>query len=202
MQDDPCTFYWQEKLANSRTRSGRIIKPHYKEVTPAGGSYSLVALISRSDRLGALAPREHLHEVFRRDVDIDGFDMPAAVAGEARRLKRMRRDRDRGARTPIIRARIPGSAAVPCRRANPARATTGATSAARPGETHFHAADRRAFHQPRRLIPCQVFSKWSAAARIRADDGGRAGATMAALVSAGPSLGTGEAGAGRAGRQT
>lgn len=38
---------------------------------------------------------------------------PRAVAGEARRLKRMRRDRDRGARTPIIRARtswIGGSA--------------------------------------------------------------------------------------------
>jgi hypothetical protein len=31
---------------------------------------------------------------------------------------------------------IPGSAAVLCRRTNPMRATTGATSAARPGETH------------------------------------------------------------------
>jgi hypothetical protein len=35
MQHDPCIFYWQEKLANSRTpsapRSGRIIKPHYKD---------------------------------------------------------------------------------------------------------------------------------------------------------------------------
>ena len=67
MQDDPCIFYWQEKLANGRTqsapRSGRTIKPHYKEVPPR------------------------------------------AVAGEARPLKRMRRDRDRGARTPIIRVR-------------------------------------------------------------------------------------------------
>jgi hypothetical protein len=35
---------------------------------------------------------------------------------------------------------------------------------------------------------------------IRVDDGGRAGETMAALVSAGPSLGAGEAVAGRAAR--
>jgi hypothetical protein len=79
MQDDPCMFYWQEKLANSRThsapRSGRTIKAHYKEVPPR------------------------------------------AVAGEAGRLKRMRRDRDRGARAPIIRARYSiGGSALPSRK--------------------------------------------------------------------------------------
>jgi hypothetical protein len=111
-------FIGKKNWKNSRTRSGRIIKPHYKEVTPAGGSYSLVALISRSDRLGALAPREHSHKVFRRAVDIDDFDIPAAVAGEARPLKRMRRDRDRGARAPIIRARNSwiGGSALPSRK--------------------------------------------------------------------------------------
>jgi hypothetical protein len=39
----------------------------------------------------------HAHEVFRRAVDIDDFDIPAAVAGEPGPLKCMRRDRDRGA---------------------------------------------------------------------------------------------------------
>jgi len=165
MQDDPCTFYWQEELANSRTqsapRSSRTIKAHYKEVPPR------------------------------------------AVAGEARPLKRMRRDRDRGARAPIIRARNSwiGGSVLPSRK--PARATTGATSAARPGETHLRAADCRAFHQPVRLMPRQVFSKCAAplgGGPIRLDGGGRAGATMVALVSAGPSLGAGEAVAGRAAR--
>jgi hypothetical protein len=41
-----------------------------------------------------------------------------------------------GARRSSVRG-LPGSAAVPCCRINPARATTGATSAARPGETHW-----------------------------------------------------------------
>jgi hypothetical protein len=73
-------FIGKKKLANSRTqsapRSGRIIKPHYKEVPPR------------------------------------------AVAGEARPLKRMRRDRDRGVRTPIIRVRNSwiGGSALPSRK--------------------------------------------------------------------------------------
>jgi hypothetical protein len=56
--------------------SGRIIKPHYKEVPPR------------------------------------------AVAGEARPLNRMRRGRDRGARTPIIRVRNSwiGGSALPSRK--------------------------------------------------------------------------------------
>jgi hypothetical protein len=45
-------------------------------------------------------------------------------------------------------------------------------------------------------MPCQVFSKCAApigGGPIRVDDGGRAGATMVALVSADPSLSTAEA---------
>ena len=37
-----------------------------------------------------------------------------------------------------------------------ARATTGAASAAGPGTTHLHAADRRTLHRPGLLMPCQV----------------------------------------------
>ena len=60
----------------------------------------------------------------------------------------MRRDRDR--------------ATVLGRRTNPAWATTGATSAARPDETHLHAADRQALHRPGRLTPCRMFSTCAA----------------------------------------
>jgi hypothetical protein len=116
--------YWQEKLANGRTplapRLGRIIKPHYGEVSA-----------------GQVPPR--------------------AAAGEAFPLKRMRRNRDRSAcaARQSSERRISGSAAVPCRRANPARAMTDATSVARPGETHLRAADRRALHQPGTLMRCR-----------------------------------------------
>jgi hypothetical protein len=48
------------------------------------------------------------------------------------------------------------------RRTNPAWATTGATSAARPDETHLHAADRQALHRPGRLTPCRMFSTCAA----------------------------------------
>jgi hypothetical protein len=45
----------------------------------------------------AYSGRPHSHEVFRRAVDIDDFDLPMAVGGEPGPLKCMRRDRDRGA---------------------------------------------------------------------------------------------------------
>lgn len=82
---------------------------------------------------------------------------PRAAAGEAFPLKRMRRNRDRSAcaARQSSERRISESAAVPCRRANPARAMTDATSVARPGETHLRAADRRALHQPGTLMRCR-----------------------------------------------
>jgi hypothetical protein len=58
---------------------------------------------------------------------------------------------------------------------------TGATSVARPGETHLFAG----------LSKCAALL--GGASTIRDDDEGRAGATTVALVSAGPSSGTAEA---------
>ena len=107
--------------------------------------------------------------------------LPRAVAGAPGPLKCMRR-------SSIIRARNSKSAAAFCRSSNAARAMTGATSAALPRDALL-AADRRALHRPRLLMPCTVFSKSAAlldgGPTIRNDDGGRGGAVTVALVSAG-----------------
>ena len=107
-------FIGKKNWKNSRTRSGRIIKPHYKEVTRRGRQLFArridqpVGSPGSTRAPGVLAqglPQGRRHR------------WPAAVAGEARPLKRMRRDRDRGARTPIIRADswIGGSALPSCK---------------------------------------------------------------------------------------
>ena len=69
MQDDPCTFYWQEELAKwthaiGAASSGRGERPAR---CPA-----LVAAIRLSHSSAAWIAREHAHEIFRRAVDIDG----------------------------------------------------------------------------------------------------------------------------------
>lgn len=86
------------------------------------GRQPFVAFSGRSRRVRIA--RSHSHEVFRRAVDVDDFDLPVAVDGEAGPLKCMRRDRDRGALhvdhpCEEFRDRRPCSA----RRTNPARAT-------------------------------------------------------------------------------
>jgi hypothetical protein len=108
-------------------------------------------------RTGRIIERRAPSQVPRGAVDISDFDLPAAVAGEAVLPKCTRR----AARRSSVRG-IPGSAAVICRRTNPALVATGA---ARPGEAHLHATDRRVLHQPARLTPCQVFSMRCSARR-------------------------------------
>ena len=146
---------WQNRRTQSAPRSGRIIERRAPSQVPRGA------------------------------VDIDDFDLPAAVAGEAVLLKCMR------ARRSSVRG-IPGSAAVLCRRTNPARQQQ--ARQARLDRVRRICAQQIAGRSINRGCSCRARCFRCALSlgptpRRR----GRAGATMLALVSPGPSWSTAEA---------
>jgi hypothetical protein len=91
--------------------------------------------------------RPHAYEVFRGLVDIDDFDVAAAVAGAPGSLKCMRRNS-------IIRARNSriGGRVLPWLEYRAGNEQVRRVRLYR--ETYLLAADRRALHQPGLLMPC------------------------------------------------
>ena len=91
--------------------------------------------------------RPHAYEVFRGLVDIDDFDVAAAVAGAPGSLKCMRRNS-------IIRARNSriGGRVLPWLEYRAGNEQVRRVRLHR--EAHLLAADRRALHQPGLLMPC------------------------------------------------
>jgi hypothetical protein len=143
----------------------------------------------RGRRLFCCSARPHAYEVFRRAVDIDDFDIPAAVAGEPGPLKYMRRDRDRDA-PQLDHPCEEFLDRRPCFAVGQIRRGQRQVRRARfSQETHLLAADRRALYQPGLLMPCQVFSKCAAlldgGPTIRNDGEARSGSATVASVSAG-----------------
>ena len=116
----------------------QVASLHISSTRRNGKSTHAFGAASRPSRAQAPRPRRvrssplRAPEVFRRAVDIDEFDIPAAVVGEPGPPKYMRRDRDRGApqldHPNEFLDRRPYIAVSP----NAARAMTGATSAALP----------------------------------------------------------------------